>query len=245
VPSIFVKDGQEVHRKITEKDYLEHLGSLVDDYLSSEDIVPIKMSKGANRYLEDVYDRIVASNEIFLESKIRPKFYFIKDDAPFYFSLPGGHYFFSSALISKYLKNEQLFGAVLCREIVKSHKNYYMKNKVIPVGFIDTAKILKLVRVPIDVRHVINKWVFVALRRTGLDPYAYLLWLQTQNKNSLEFTFQLGSNYLISKEEFLFKNFISSSGMRGKLFVDENAGVNKSFYTFYREVRNRHEAGRN
>lgn len=242
-PSLFKTKQQQV-RNDSNEDVLDHLESLVPDYLHTSDIERIHLTGSAKKYLEELYGRIVSHNEIFLNAEIGPEFYIIKNEIPFYFSLPRGHYFLSSGLVIKYLKNEQLFAAVLCREIVKSHRNLYLKDKVVPVGVMGTAKVLKMVRVPIEVKNLINQWSFVALRRTGLDPYAYLLWLQTQNKNNLEFSFQLGSNYLMSKEEFLFKNFISSNGIREKLYRLESLDVDREFYSFYREVRKKHEARR-
>ncbi len=94
-------------------------------------------------------------------------------------------------------------------------------------------------RVPVNVKHEINKWTYHVIKRSGHDPYAYLIWLQTLNKNTLDFSILYGNTQDISKEEHLFKSFIS------KIKTDELAGAERKrnsssgFYSFVREVKRR------
>ena len=74
------------------------------------------------------------------------------------------------------------------------------------------------------------------LRRAGYDASAYLNWLQTQNKNTLDFTLQYGVTRTLSREEFLYKNFLVTQGFSDKedgFLVNSSA----SFYKLLKEVK--------
>ena len=199
--------------KYRTNDYIEQLSFLGGEYLATPGIISVKLSKKSRNYLNSIYARIIRNSELILNKKLRPSFHFIKSKTPFYFSLPEAQFYFSSGLLKNFLKNEQLLVAALAHEIVKSHKNIYQKRAVVPLGFINTERMIAITKVPLKIKMEINKWTFYVLKRAGYDSTAYLNWLQTQNKNTLDFTFQLGTTKQTSKEEFLFKNFIVNQGI--------------------------------
>jgi hypothetical protein len=191
-----------------EKDYLDQLGSLGKVYLTSTNINQVKLNNENLKYLNATYQRILKDNEIILDKNIVPQFFIIKDNTPFFFSLPAGQFFFSLGLFTKYLRHEELLVACLSYEMVKAHRRVYRKHLIVPVGHIDTEKMLYLTRIPLETRAEIDKWAFYVMKRAGHDALAYLNWLQMQNKNTLDFLLQFGEPQSISKEEFMFKNFI-------------------------------------
>lgn len=217
-----------------DKDYIDQLSFLGGEYLATPGIRAVKLSGSSLRYLKRIYSRIVRNSELILDKTSEPKFYFVKQKTPFYFSLPDSQFFFSSGLVKNFLKNEQLLVAVLAHEIVKSQKLIYMKKAVVPLGFINTERMIALTKVPMNIKMEINKWTFYVLKRAGYDSSAYLNWLQTQNKNTLDFTFQLGTSKQISKEEFLFKNFIVKQGIIDDSY--NSAGPSNSSREFYRLI---------
>lgn len=213
-----------------DKDYVQHLESLAYDYLNTPGIKFVKLSKNNIRYLRDIYNKITRNNELLLKKNFDPKFYVVKDPVPFFFSLPKGHFFFSLGLIKKYIKYEELLISVLTFEVIKTHLSLYKKTIIVPVGHITTERLLSLVRIPLSVKKEINKWTFYAMKRAGFDAYAYLNWLQTQNKNTLDFTLQLGDSQNISREEYMFKNFIVKQGMIVKDYKKYETNSSSDFY---------------
>ena len=99
-----------------------------------------------------------------------------------------------------------------------------------------TEQILSLVQVPKEVKYNLNKWTFYSLKRAGFDPYAYLIWLQTQNKNSLDFRLILGGLSDITREEYLFKSFIAQTGYQ-KDGQEAEIRSSKRFYKFLSFIR--------
>ncbi len=224
-------------KKFTKKDFIDQLTFLGGEYLNSPGVKVIQLSSQSKRYLRSIYIKIVENSELIFDQELTSKFYIIKNKRAFYFSLPGGQFYFSSGLVLNYLKNEQLLVAALAHEIVKSHKNIYLKKIVVPIGFLSTEKMLALTKVPLQVKMEINKWTFFALKRAGYDSAAYLNWLQTQNKNTLDFTFQLGNSKQITKEEFLFKNFIVNYGAANEKVTGQRPeNSSQSFYQLINEI---------
>lgn len=223
--------------KLEKKDYVDHFEHLAKDYLKSPKVKERKISLLNQIYLENIYKRIVINNELVLKKNIFPKFHIIRSDLPFYFSLPSGRFFMSDTLIKKYLKSENLFVSLLANEIYRVHKNLYEKKILIPVGYLSTKKMLSLYRLPLPVRVESLKWSYFLLKRSGYDPYSVLSWIQTQNKNSLEFSVQLGSSQKQTREEFLFKSFLAQEVGR-KQTENENAEKNSSrgFYQLQRSL---------
>ena len=216
-------------------DYINHFEYLAKDYLKSPKIQERRISKRNKDYLTEIYRRIVVNNELILKKKIKPIFHIIKSPLPFYFSLPSGRFFFSDTLIKKYLKSEDLFVSLLATEIYRVHKELYEKKVLIPIGYLNTKKMISLYKLPINVRVESLKWTYFLLKRSGYDPYSVLSWLQMQNKNSLEFSIQLGTSHARIREEFLFKSFLAQEV--GKKQLDSENNEKNSSRGFYRLQR--------
>ncbi|MCY4524487.1 MAG: hypothetical protein OXB84_07095 [Halobacteriovoraceae bacterium] len=223
-----------------DKDYIDQLVSLAEAYKKSPSIKIIKLGDKSRKFLQDIYKKIMENNEFLLLAKFPdiPNFYIINNDTPFYFSLPRSNFFFSSGLIKKHLKSEELFVAVLVHEIIKSRRNLYLKKIIVPVGYMSTSRMLALTRVPLEIREQINKWSFHVMRRAGYDPSAYLIWLQIQNKNTIEFTLQLSGGRNISQEEYLFKSYIIQEKVGGIEGLQKTViNPSKYFYSLIKDVK--------
>ena len=217
------------------EDYISQLSSLKDSYIQSSNIQIISLSKRSKKYLEKIYYKIVDNNELMFESRPIPQFYIIKGKSPFYFSLPQAQFFFSSALLENYVKNEDLLASIMAFQIVKSLRNIYSKKIIFPLGFIRTNRLLSLVRVPLNVKNEINQWAYITMKRAGFDSSAYLMWLQIQNKQSLDFSIQYGSMQSISREELVFKNFIAKrQGQDFSLSKEKNSS--NDYYNFIKNI---------
>jgi len=202
----------EGYERYDSNDYLGQLSSLGQIYLQTPGVVEFELSKQNQEYFLNLYHRILTNNELLLNRIIVPTFHIIKDDAPYVFTLPYGEFYISSGLLAKYCKSEDILYSSLTYEIIKLHRNLFPRLTVVPVGYIKTDRLLNLLRIPSETKITLNKWSFYAMRRAGLDAYAYLNWLQLQNKNVLDFGLMLGDTRSISHEEFVFKNFIVQEG---------------------------------
>ena len=222
--------------EMREKDYVEHLASVGEDYLSHNLNLEIKLGKESEKFLEQVYERIVSNNEIMLAHEYAPSFHIIKGSRPFLFSLPHSQFFISNVLIEKYLKSEELFVAALSAEIIKSNRNIYEKRIMIPLGFYNTEKLLLITRLKEETKYKLNEWTYFILKRAGYDSTAYLNWIQIQNRNSLEFSYYLGDSIGISKEEHYFKNFMTKQGVVGFEKNINEANSSKAFYKLLNNI---------
>ncbi len=225
------------YQKYENSDYSAHLKNLAEQYLSTPGVVSVNLGKQESNYFKKVYDKIVSNNEFLLDKTIEPQFYVINVQYPFYFSLPGGKFFFSLGLIDKYFEHEQWLISALTHEIIRSHLNIYTKRRIVPVGHIQTERLLAITRLPLDFKIEINKWTYLAMQRAGYDSSAFLTWLQTQNKNALDFTLQLGNARNISKEEFMFKNFVAKEGIGEWDTRASESNSSKDFYLFINEIK--------
>lgn len=212
-----------------------HLEALGQDYLSHKKSDLINLSKQANRFLIEMHERIVSNNELLFPSYRAPKFYIVKENTPFHFSLPSGEYFFSSGLIRKYLANEDLLAAVMAIEVLRSEKKLFESRSVVPIGNIETERILSLLRLSIEMRSEINKWAFLLMRRSAYDPGALLNLIQLKNKNALDFAASIGNISSISREEFSYKNFLSRTPSEPSLVTIEK-NSSRGFYALRRDV---------
>ncbi len=240
--SIFQKNEFEIDDSafiIKNADYLDQLSSLKESYLKTKSVKSLKLSKRSQNYLENYYYKIIENNKLLLKKAFKPTFNIIKSDVPFYFSLPKGQFFFSSGLVLKYFKNEEVFVAVLASEIVKSHRNLYSKSIRIPKGYIDSEDLLAYTRIPVEIKSQINNWTYHVIKRSGHDPYAYLVWIQSMNKNTLDFSIQYGNTQDISREEFLFKRFIAGLKLSDSEYLKREKNSTKTFYSFIGEVKRR------
>lgn len=218
------------------KNYADQLAYFGNFFLNTDGIQKINLSKESISYLEKIYLRIISSNEHLFEKKNSPKFYIIKSNSPFIFSLPNSQFFISQSLLKHYLKSEDLFIAALAFEILKSERNLYEKKKLIPLGFCSLEKILNLVKVDNEIKNHINEWSYVVLKRSGYNASAYLNWIQVQNRNILDFSFYLGDVVSISKEEFSFKNFIAHQGLNDSDKKNLESNSSKEFYKILTEI---------
>lgn len=225
--------------ELTEKDYIDHLASAGTAYLNFEETKTIKLRPDTIEFLETVYDRLVTNNQFILNRTERPKFFIIDNKSPFLFSLPKSQFFFSTSLIERYLKSEEIFVAAFAAEVLRSQRMMYEKTIMLPLGYFSTEKIIKLTRLKGETKQQVNEWTYLILKRAGYDSSAYLNWIQIQNRNTLDFSLFLGDSIGISKEEHLFKNFISRQGVMGVEKRFNEANSSKEFYKLLNNVVSR------
>lgn len=225
--------------KLQTKDYVDHLASASKDYLNYEETKTIKLRPDTIEFLENVYERLVSNNQLILNIVEKPSFYIIQHKSPFLFSLPRSQFFFSSALIEKYLKSEELFVAAFAAEVVRSQRFVYEKRIMLPLGFYNTEKMIALTRLKFSTKEQVNEWTYFVLKRAGYDSSAYLNWIQVQNRNTLDFALFLGDSLGISKEEHLFKNFMTKQGVLGVEKKFNEANSSKNFYKLLNNIVSR------
>ncbi|ATH09394.1 hypothetical protein BIY24_16035 [Halobacteriovorax marinus] len=237
--SLFQKDEYEFDKEIfevPERDYTDQLASLTSSYLNTDGVTKINLNTRTKKYLEDLYFKIVTNNKLFLKEPMKPTFNIVKSEIPFIFALPKANFFFSSGLIIDYMKNEEIFIAAFAKEVIVSQRNLFAAKMLIPKGYIGTKDILAYTRLPVNIKAEVNKWAYYVLKRSGHDPYALLIWLQTMNKNTLDFTLQYGNTQIISREEFLFKSFISELKTK-ESFSGRQANSTPDYYHFVRDIK--------
>lgn len=217
------------------KDYLDQMKSLESSYLKTNGIQKIRLSGNSKRYFDSIVNQIQKNNELFFDDSIEPSLTVIDSEVPFHFSLPGKKIFVSSGLINKYIKSEKLLYCLVIYELIRSEKGVYRKQIIIPTGFYSTVKMLSTMRLSISDKVEIHKWAFYLLKRIGIDTDNYLSWLQIQNRNSVDFSMQLGDLSVISREESLFKAFIIKN--TDKKSIKYHAGSSRGFYRFIRNIK--------
>lgn len=223
-------------KAIEPKDYTDHLATISKDYLSYGETQVVKLSPESISYLEGVYERVVSNNQALLTSKDKAKFYFINHKSPFLFSLPKSQFFFSTSLIEKHLKSEELFVAALTAEILRSQRNIYEKKIVIPLGFFTTEKMIQLTRLKYEAKQSVNEWTYLILKRAGYDSSAYLNWIQVQSRNTLDFAMFINDPVSLSREEQVFKNFMSKQGVANVERKVNEANSSKEFYKLMKNI---------
>jgi|TARA_Y100000748_G_scaffold301967_1_gene303200 hypothetical protein len=228
-PQVSLEDYQE----FSNQDYIDHLKSFEDIYKKQNTLVGLRQS--SYRYLENLVRTISENNELFFEDKLKPRFYIVKSKIPFHFSLPGGRFFLSNGLLDKYIKNEAMLYCVLVYELVRSEKNIYQKQIVIPTKVLNTTRVLSLMRLNTEDKLEIHKWAFYLLKRAGINTDTYLSWLQIKNRNSIDFAKQLGDIQSISREEAMFKAFIIENN-KGEV-GDKYTGSSRSFYSLLNDIK--------
>ena len=225
-------------RVLEEKDYAIHLHELKKPYLKEQNSNHYNIPLKHDRYLIELTSKIVKNNELFFTSKNEVKFHIIKSDIPFFFSLPGLEIFLSSALLLRYIGSENLLYCVLAYELVRSEKNVYRKIRLVPTETITSERMLSLLRLQSDEKVEIHKWAHYLLKRSNIDADFYLSWLQIQNRNSLDFRFQLGDVRSITREEALFKAYLVKSSKDG-IISDKTDRSSKDFYSFQNWIKSR------
>ena len=234
----YIKDYSSLG-EVTDLDYINHLSSAGADYLSYVETREIKLNKDSIQFLTTIYERLMINNELLLLQNTKPSFHILANGIPYIFSLPGAQFFISNGLIEKYLKSEELFVAAFAAEVLKSDRNIYEKKIMIPLGFYNTEKIIKLTRLKSEMKYQVNEWTYFILKRAGFDASAYLNWIQVQNRNTLDFSLYLGDATTISKEEYYFKNFMSKQGILGFDRKVNEANSSKPFYKLLNNVVSR------
>lgn len=225
------------HQEILPKDYLLHIEKLGDFFLQTDGVKTVALSQDSSKYLKKIYDRIVANNELLLKHDFNPKFLIIDDITPFVFSLPHAKFYISTGVINRYLKNEGVLVAALTYEIIKTQNSLYPKKRIVPIGHLSVERMISLTRIPLDVRLEIDRWSFFALERAGYDPYAFMLWIQLQNKNALDFTLHYGDARGISREEFLLKNILVRERNDDAFEDGDQFQSSDGFYRFQQELK--------
>ncbi len=223
------------YEEFDNKDYLDHLRSFEKIYISTlkNDITEVKAE--SYKYLSTIIRKIELNNELFFKTKTMPKFYIVNDMTPFHFSLPGKKFFLSAGLIKKYIKNEVMLYCLLSFELVRSEKDIYHKEMIIPVGVLTTQQMISLTRISANDKVEVHKWAFYILKRVGIEPESYLAWLQVINRNSMDFALQLGDIHSISKEESMFKAFLIANEKRDQ--INRHHGSSREFYKFIKKIK--------
>ncbi len=217
------------------KDYLDQMKSLKKSYLKTDEIKTVDLSNQSTSYFKSIINQIQKNNELFFNDQIEPSLTVIDSEVPFHFSLPGKSIFVSSGLVNKYIKSEKLLYCLVIYELIRAEKGIYRKQIVIPTGHYSTQRMLSTMRLGISDKVEIHKWAFYLLKRIGIDTDNYLSWLQIQNRNSVDFSMQLGDLSVISREEALFKAFIIKN--TDKKSVKYHAGSSRGFYRFIRNIK--------
>jgi len=201
--------------QMKDQDYRDHLASLSKSLMANPEIKKVKINSKVHEYLEEIFNRVVSNNELLLkvDDDFKPKFFIIRNEMPFIFSLPKNQFFISKGLINKYFKNESLLVGALTFEIIKSKREIYYKSQIIPTGVMDVQRILSLVRIGLEDKMKIYKWTYFALRRAEYDAAALLNWIQIQNKNTLDFSWMIGDSRVVTREEYEFKSFLAGRGV--------------------------------
>jgi hypothetical protein len=218
-----------------QNDYIDHMSAFKTPYLKSREIKKINLKKNDVKYLEEIANRIIKKNELFFKTSTIPKFYIVDSETPFHFSLPGMNIFMSSGLIKKYIKSEKLLYCLITYELIRTEKNIYRKNIIVPTGALSTRRMLSLLRLNINEKVEIHKWAFYLLKRVDIDTDNYLSWLQIQNRNSVDFSLQLGDISSISREESQFKSFIIKNTKKKRRAQHE--GSSRKFYAFVKSLK--------
>lgn len=221
-----------------DEDYAYQLSSLGGILLNDPKIKLGRLSEASENYLTSIHRKLVKNNELLLDSDLVPEFIVIRDDRPFFFSLPKAKFYFSTGYLTRFVLNEDILTANLAHEVIRSHRLIYERKMVVPTGYIELDRLLSLTRIPLESRQEVNRLSFYVLRRAGRDPSSLLNWLQLINKNSLLFSLQLGDPRLISREEFHFKNFLTRQNITEVDYVGRDFNSSAEFYSMIGEIRN-------
>lgn len=214
-------------------DYMGHLERLADIYLENNKGRYVEI-KGSRRYINSLAERLIKNNENLLRPITNTRLYIVRDKLPFYFSAPGMKIFISSGLINKHIKNEDLFLSLFVSEFTKSNLGLYKKRRLLPLRRTSIEDLLSLSRLGIESKRKLNNLTYEILRRSGFDPESKLMWLQIQNRNSIEFTKQYENPNIISKEEFYLKNYMVSQSKSNEILFEKNSSP--EFYRFKKYV---------
>jgi hypothetical protein len=232
--SLFLQP-QDAPDPLSSKDYADFLAATSKDFLNFEETKTVNLKTESVTYLENIYERLVTNNQVVLNNPEKASFHFVKSKTPFLFSLPGSQFFFSTALLERHLKSEGLFVAAFAAEVLRSQRLIYEKKILIPLGFYNSEKMINLTRLKLGTKQKVNEWTYFILKRSGYDSSAYLNWIQVQSRNTLDFSVFILDPVSLSKEEQLFKNFISKQGF---LNIEKKLSESNSSKEFYKLLSN-------
>ncbi len=223
--------------KTEESDFVTHYEKIGRGFIKNSDKKVSRLSRYLENYLKKISQKVIDSNSSFFKNRnIELKFYLIQEKKPIHFSLPSGEIFLSSGLIKKYVEHESNLISVLTFELIKIDRKVYPRNFTIPKGYTSLPFFLSILRVPLEDKIEVHKWSYYLLKRSGFDENGYLIWIQTQNRNYLDFSLHLGDHSSIFKEESELKNFIVENyGQNFDLSIEFNSS--KMFYEFIAMLR--------
>lgn len=194
-----------------------------------------KLDPASAEYFNELMTEIIARNEIFFRELKGAHITIIDSESPLHFSLPKGEIFLSRGLLAKYMKHESMLVSILAYELVRSEKLLYPKKTLVPVGYVTLERMIRLSRLSLEEKMEVHKWAHHLTVRSGYDGEYYLSWLQTQNRNTADFIYQVGDPNLITREESLFKSFLIKNQLDDKLAVKKNSS--KKFYSLMNRIR--------
>lgn len=224
------------YQEYSSSDYVDHLASFDKFYRDEQTRNIMKMDRSSIKYLNSIISKITSSNELFFEKGNESSFVIVKNKIPFHFSLPNRKFYFSTGLLRKYIKNEEMLYCIVAYELIRSEKNIYPRTIIIPTGNLNTNRVLSLLRLNTQDKVEIHKWAYYLLKRSGVNTDSYLSWLQIKNRNSLDFSLQLGDIRAISREEALYKAFLIDIEKDTKRMTGHQ-GSSKLFYQFLRDIK--------
>ncbi|AYF45974.1 hypothetical protein BALOs_2992 [Halobacteriovorax sp. BALOs_7] len=217
----------------TSKDYLVHLEGVAELFIKNNKVK--RPSRRSNRYLQKIARELYLNNQsLFVKDDFGINFYIVEDNRNFYFSLPRNNVFMSRGVLRRFMNSESIFVSVLIGELLRSKIGIYEKNKIIPLNSYTVKDMIRLNRLDLNAKRDLNNLVYDVLKKSGYDPEARLLWLQTLNRQSLSFSTQEVYSRDLSKEEFLLKNYMVQSTKDENLIFEKNSS--KQFYKFKESI---------
>ncbi len=224
-------------RRVSEQDFVAHYETIGKGFIKNSDIKVVRLSRYLENYLKKISQKVIDSNSSFFKDRnVDLKFYLVSEKKPLHFSLPSGEIFFSTGLVKKYIEHESNLISVLTFELIKIDRKIYPRKFTIPKGYVSLPYFLSLLRVPLDDKIEVHKWSYYLLKRSGFDENGYLIWVQTQNRNYLDFSLHLGDHSSIFKEEAELKNFVVENyGQNFDLSIEFNSS--RMFYEFIAVLR--------
>jgi hypothetical protein len=217
-------------RSIEQKDFEKNLVKITDVFIKENrnKIKIIKIEK--NKYLRSALKRITSNNETLLEAVKEGRFIVVKDKRSYHFSLPGQTYVFSSAIINKFMKSEDIFLAALVSGLLRTEYGIYNKQSRMTFAGVQIEDLIKLTHISIKNRMKVNTIAYEVIERTGIDPEVLLLWVQMKNRNTAEFSMMYENETMISREEYLLKNFLVTKGRKDQVRYEKNSS--SEYYRF-------------
>lgn len=219
--------------RVSDEDFLDHFNSLAESFINNSDVKVVKLQGKVEEYLNKIIRNLTKSNDLFFKKTINNKneFYIVKDKRPFHFSTPDGKIFLSDGLIKKYIEHESNLVCVLAFEIIKIEKNLFPRKITIPKGYISLLYFVSILRIPLEEKIKVHHWAYYIIKRSGYDENGYLTWIQTQNRNYMDFSFHLGDYSSIFKEESSVKDFVVKN-YGNSLNVAVQFSSSKDFFKF-------------